>query len=348
MHYYSPIYRANTNDGLNFVRYKYSIMANRKNIQENIQRVTGKITELNADLRSRKELSVLDIDLLRKHVIDLYDEVNHLRLVMKESMDHGPWTMEERKAEPAAEAESEVEDEENGGQGDNNRVRHTERSRSKTDNHETSGDEGKRNVEEMRSENDEDATKVRHLSEEPVLSLSKERTTDPESEVNLEALTKAENQVESEAEVEAMVEAIVEEDLPNEETQNPEPITQNPEPITQNPEIKLAAAEAKAEADAIKAAQNPEEANDLAFKFSNTPIHDLKKAISIAEKFEFINSLFGGNVEKYAYSIHHLNNLNNGDEAFTYLHDLRIEWKWDDEDKNFQKLANLIRRRFLG
>ncbi len=324
MHYYSLHHRANTNDGLNFVRYKQRIMANRKSIQQNIQHISGKITEFNADLQSRKELSVLDIDLLRKHVIDLYDEVNHLRLVMKETIDHGPWTMEERKAKPAAEAESEVGDEETGGQGDDNRVRHLSgepvlslSKESKTDKHETQGDE------EMRSEDN-----------------------------NIEALSKAETKVEAEAEVEALVEAIVEEKLPDDAvTQNPEPITQNPLPaeaLAKEGEIKLAAAEAKVEADAIKAAMNPEEANDLAFKFSNTPIHDLKKAISIAEKFEFINSLFGGNVEKYAYSIHHLNNLDNGDEAFTYLHDLRMEWKWDDEDKNFQKLANLIRRRFLG
>ena len=110
----------------------------------------------------------------------------------------------------------------------------------------------------------------------------------------------------------------------------------------------MLAAEAKVEADAIKSAGSEEEANDLASKFSNTPINDMKKAISIAKKFEFINALFAGNVEKYAYSIHHMNNLKSGDEAFNYLHDLRAEYKWDDEDKNFLELANLVRRRYLG
>lgn len=291
--------RANANDALNFVRYKFTKMTNRKSTQENIQRISRQIAEFNAELMQKSPLALLDIDLLRKYTIDLYDEVNNLRLVMKETMDHGPLTIEERKAEPAAEAESVV------------------------------------LVEEMRGNEDEEANKVRHTERS-------RSTTGPETVPTeaLEALTKAEINVEAEAEVEAMVEAIVEEEV-EEEMSN----AQSPIP---NPEIKLAAAEAKVEADAIKAALNPEEANDLAFKFSNTPIHDLKKAISIAEKFEFINSLFGGSVEKYAYSIHHINNLNNGDEAFAYLHDLRTEWKWDDEDKNFLKLANLIRRRFLG
>lgn len=277
-------------------------MTNRKSTQENIQRISRQIADFNAELIKKNPLALLDIDLLRKYTIDLYDEVNQLRLVMKENLD-GEMVRQETVRPVEVEVEIKVDE------------------------------------------------KVSGQNPEP-------DTHNPEP-LNLEALTKAEIEVEAEAEVEAMVDVIVEEESEEEarltsaplsmtditDDETPEPETLNPEP---GPEIKLAAAEAKVEADAINAALNPEEANDLAYKFSNSPIHDLKKAISIAKKFEFINSLFGGNVEKYAYSIHHINNLNNGDEAFTYLHDLRKEWKWDDEDKNFQELANLIRRRYLG
>lgn len=86
--------------------------------------------------------------------------------------------------------------------------------------------------------------------------------------------------------------------------------------------------------------------SDLAGKFGNAPIHDLKKEISIAKKFEFINSLFNGNVEKYAYAIHYINNLKNGDEAFAYLWELKAENDWDEEDDNFLELANMVRRRY--
>ena len=244
-------------------------MANRNNTHESIAALTAQISQLNADLKTRNDVSVLDIDLLRKHTIDLYEEVNRLRLVMKEkTADHSPLT----------------------------------------------ADHGL------------ESTKIK---EEPIAVSPKveKETPVPELVEEIEVEAPVSKPVE-EIEVEAPVSEPVEEETPSEE--------------------KVLAAEAKVEADAIKGANNEEEANDLAHKFSNTPINDLKKAISIAKKFEFINALFAGNVEKYAYSIHHMNNLTSGDEAFSYLHDLRSEHKWDDEDKNFLELANLVRRRYLG
>ena len=281
-------------------------MANRNNTHESIAALTAQISQLNADLKTRNDVSVLDIDLLRKHTIDLYEEVNRLRLVMKEkTADHSPLT----------------------------------------------ADHGL------------ESTKIK---EEPIAVSPKveKETPVPElvEEIEVEApVSKPVEEIEAEApvskpveeiEVEAPVSEPVEEEAPT-QTQNPEPETPAApvsEPVEEETpsEEKVLAAEAKVEADAIKGANNEEEANDLAHKFSNTPINDLKKAISIAKKFEFINALFAGNVEKYAYSIHHMNNLTSGDEAFSYLHDLRSEHKWDDEDKNFLELANLVRRRYLG
>lgn len=261
----------NANDGLNFVRYKFKHMANRNSIHESIAILSTQIAELNADLTSRNDLSVLDIDLLRKHTIDLYEGVNQLRLAMKD------------KVEVKVEAETKV-------------------------------------------------------KEEAAI------TQNPEPETPIEVEVKAE------AEEEAALTQKPEPETPIEVEEEPA-LTPDPEPVTPSEtpsEEKVLAAEAKVEADAIKSAGSEEEANDLASKFSNTPINDMKKAISIAKKFEFINALFAGNVEKYAYSIHHMNNLKSGDEAFNYLHDLRAEYKWDDEDKNFLELANLVRRRYLG
>ncbi|TNE80216.1 MAG: hypothetical protein EP332_08570 [Bacteroidetes bacterium] len=91
-----------------------------------------------------------------------------------------------------------------------------------------------------------------------------------------------------------------------------------------------------------------EEPTDLAGKFSATPIADIKQSISIAKKFEYINTLFQGNVEKYSRSIVNLNSMRNGDEAFEELNRLRRELGWEEEDANYLELANLIRRRYLG
>ncbi|KAB2918029.1 MAG: hypothetical protein F9K23_02455 [Bacteroidetes bacterium] len=78
-----------------------------------------------------------------------------------------------------------------------------------------------------------------------------------------------------------------------------------------------------------------------------TPIHDLKKAISINKKFEFINQLFKGDHEAYAKSIHYINGLTNGNEADTFFRNLKREFSWDEENKLFLELADMVRRRFM-
>lgn len=287
-------------------------MANRNNTHESIATLSTHISQLNADLKTRNDVSVLDIDLLRKHTIDLYEEVNRLRLVMKE--DVVAIETENTPAIPVAESP------------------------------------------EKEEEKEEEVEKV--VEPAPIEVPEKEEPEVP--------LTPEPDKIEHDSPNEVPERHEPERIAPNPPTEVPEP--NSPDPVLPNPkaleingkvhpeetetlvhsEENVLAAEAKVEADAIKSASNEEEANDLAHKFSNTPINDLKKAISIVKKFEFINALFAGNVEKYAYSIHHMNNLVSGDEAFTYLHDLRSEYKWDDEDKNFLELANLVRRRYLG
>lgn len=88
--------------------------------------------------------------------------------------------------------------------------------------------------------------------------------------------------------------------------------------------------------------------NDLASKLTQTPIPDLKKAISIHKKFEFINKLFNGNHEAYTRHVHLLNTCQNSDEAETIFFDqLQKEYQWDLEDPLTLEFADLIRRRYL-
>ncbi|MBI1222680.1 MAG: hypothetical protein GC180_08765 [Bacteroidetes bacterium] len=227
-------------------------MSKRNSLHQNITHLLNEINTLNQDMHGRNDLSVLDIDLMRKHVIDLYEQVNQLRLVMKEEVE----------------------------------------------------------VEDM-----------------------------VEVEVEIEA---AETPVE-------MAPPIVEEiEKPIAESNTEEtPSTENVEEVVQEPIEKIKEPEPKAKKE-TSTDSHEEEPNDLASKFSNTPISDLKQAISIAKKFEMINSLFGGDVQMYSLAIHHINNLQSGDDAFTYLHQMKQERHWDEEDKNFMELANLVRRRFLG
>jgi hypothetical protein len=89
------------------------------------------------------------------------------------------------------------------------------------------------------------------------------------------------------------------------------------------------------------------EGNDLVSKLQQTPIHDLKKAISINKKFEFINQLFKGDHEAYAKSIHYINGLTSGTEADTFFRNLKREFSWEEENTLFLELADMVRRRFM-
>ncbi len=202
---------------------KKNKMAKRKQLHEQIQELSRKISETNSFLTGQAELSMLDIDLLRKTTIEIYDAVNQLRMAKYE-------TTEEQE-----EKEKERED-------------------------------------RMRAE--------------------KEALEQEQKEKEREDRMRAEKG-----------KALV------------------PPPV--------------------------EAATDLAGKFSSTPIPDIKRAISIAKKFEYINALFNGSVEHYTYAIHHINNLEDGTEAMNYLLGIKAERNWDDEDKNFLELADLVRRRFL-
>src|SRR5690606_8666902 len=65
-------------------QHKCTLMGNRNSTHQQIDRLLQQLQEINNDFTGREQLSMLDIDLLRKYTIDLYDEVNHLRLVMRE------------------------------------------------------------------------------------------------------------------------------------------------------------------------------------------------------------------------------------------------------------------------
>lgn len=93
--------------------------------------------------------------------------------------------------------------------------------------------------------------------------------------------------------------------------------------------------------------QTAPEGNDLVSKLQQTPIHDLKKAISINKKFEFINQLFKGDHEAYAKSIHYINGLTNGNEADTFFRNLKREFSWEEDNSLFVELADMVRRRFM-
>ena len=88
------------------------------------------------------------------------------------------------------------------------------------------------------------------------------------------------------------------------------------------------------------------EDNSLAAKLQQNPIRDLKSVIGINDKFLFVNELFGGSMEKYNKSIDNLNDLKTLNGALIYLNELKIELQWNSSNEAYQKLKDLVSRKF--
>ncbi len=291
-------------------------MSKRSQIHQEIESLSQKLQSTNQVLAGSDELSMLDIDLLRKTTIEVYDLVNNLRLVMHEKASRNLEAELEAAKAQAAEAEAKA----------------------------------KAEVE---------AAKALAAEAEAKARLEAEKAQAAEAKAKEEALLRA--QEVKEAPVQETI-------IPVEEPVVEEPVVvevpiAEVKPIEEAPsEIAEPVAEAEPIEEEIIPAEEPvmetsapksmpvfeEEPTDLAGKFSATPIADIKQSISIAKKFEYINTLFQGNVEKYSRSIVNLNSMRNGDEAFDELNRLRRELGWEEEDANYLELANLIRRRYLG
>jgi hypothetical protein len=81
-------------------------------------------------------------------------------------------------------------------------------------------------------------------------------------------------------------------------------------------------------------------------KVPSERIQNLKSAISINEKFMFINELFDGNLREYNETIETLNGFKNLDQAADFLDLMRKKNFWDTGSNAFRKLKELVERRF--
>lgn len=87
-----------------------------------------------------------------------------------------------------------------------------------------------------------------------------------------------------------------------------------------------------------------EEDHTLAAKLQH--VTDLRTAIGMNDKFLFVNELFGGNMDKYTKTLENLNDLKTLNGALIYMNELRIELQWNSSNEAYQKLLNLVHRKF--
>ena len=129
--------------------------------------------------------------------------------------------------------------------------------------------------------------------------------------------------------------------------------------VTPEPQNEISPAPVKIPEPQSKAAPtSPSSINDklstglpkrsLADKLALTPLPDIKKAISLNLKFQFINELFSGDAAAFEAAIFKLDTATDGKTAMTVLeHELLSARGWDVESKVFLDLHTLVERRYL-
>jgi hypothetical protein len=79
-------------------------------------------------------------------------------------------------------------------------------------------------------------------------------------------------------------------------------------------------------------------------RMEHTPISDLKKAITLNQRFQFSRELFKGNNQDYEMAIDKLNTVDR-EEAMNHLESLRNRYTWNNEDMVTNDFVELVTRR---
>jgi len=88
------------------------------------------------------------------------------------------------------------------------------------------------------------------------------------------------------------------------------------------------------------------EDTSVAGKMQHERLQNIRSAIGINEKFLFVNELFKGDLSRYNRVIDELNVMKTRQGTDTYLLELRIEGQWTEDHHAFQKLKEIVDRKF--
>ena len=86
-----------------------------------------------------------------------------------------------------------------------------------------------------------------------------------------------------------------------------------------------------------------DEVPTLADMHRKARIEDIKKSLSINQRFMFINTLFSGNEESFERTIAHIESVSSTDEAISFLTHKFTNWDHDSEE--VEEFMQLVRRR---
>ena len=93
--------------------------------------------------------------------------------------------------------------------------------------------------------------------------------------------------------------------------------------------------------------ENASQQATIAKKLEESPIADLKKNISLNQRFQFCKDLFKGNNQEYEVTLEKLNNTNR-DEAIRVLQTLKDKYSWNPDSMAVKDFTDLVTRRYMA
>ena len=150
---------------------------------------------------------------------------------------------------------------------------------------------------------------------------------------------------EAQAELESRMDELesrAEFDLPDEDGFDEDEEPESPEePEEEEPMLPIAEEEPELEPEVPETQEEPEIPE---VPHSVVPkVSDIKKAISLGDRFLFQRELFGGNGELMAKTIAELNKLGSLDEAEAFI---EKRFSWDKESSAYELFYNILKRRW--
>ena len=93
--------------------------------------------------------------------------------------------------------------------------------------------------------------------------------------------------------------------------------------------------------------ENASQQATIVKKLEGSPISDLKKNISLNQRFQFCKDLFKGNNQEYEVTLEKLNNTNR-DEAIRVLQTLKDKYSWNPDSMAVKDFTDLVTRRYMA
>ena len=93
--------------------------------------------------------------------------------------------------------------------------------------------------------------------------------------------------------------------------------------------------------------ENASQQATIAKKLEESPIADLKKNISLNQRFQFCKDLFKGNNQEYEVTLEKLNNTNR-DEAMRVIQTLKDKYSWNPDSMAVKDFTDLVNRRYMA